>query len=115
VSQHLAAGPQSKQGAATPIQRGLDAFTAGVLAVGIGIGGPWSMVLGLLAGDLRALVVFPAAVVAAVWLWVRREGRAAVLAALRTPPVSRRDLPLFLLGALVTFLALLALLSGGTR
>jgi hypothetical protein len=105
------AGPAVVARAARPCAERVSSFQTGVLAAGLGVGGPAVTVAGLLDGDLRALV-FPAAIAITLWVAVRREGVQGLRAMLRQPLISRAELPQFLAGAAVTLAAMAWMLGG---
>jgi len=104
-------GPADVARAARPRAERVSSFQTGVLAAGLGVGGPAVTVAGLLNGDLHALV-FPAAIAITLWIAVRREGVQGLRAMLRQPLISRSELPQFLIGAAVTLAALTWMLGG---
>lgn len=104
-------GPADVARAARPRAERVSAFQTGILAAGLGVGGPVAMVAGLLDGELRALV-FPAAVVITLWVAVRREGVQGFRARLHQPLICRSEVPQFLVGAVVTVAAMAWMLGG---
>jgi hypothetical protein len=88
-------------------------FTAGVLVAGVAVGGPGSVVVGVLDGQFGA-IVFPAAVAVVGWQWWRREGWAGIRRDLSAPLLCRGELGRAAAGA-VTTLAALAWLVGGDQ
>jgi hypothetical protein len=87
-------------------------FTTGVLAAGVAVGGPASVVVGVLDGQLGALA-FPAAVAAVGWQWWRREGWDGVRRDLAQPLLHRGELGQAAAGAATTLAALAWVFGGG--
>lgn len=99
-----------------PQRQGMSPFTTGMLVAGLVVGGPASVVSGVLAGQLGA-VAFPVAVVVVVWLWWRREGWAGMRREVSEQPLlprgERRALGQAVAGAVTMLAALYAVLGGG--
>ncbi len=90
-------------------------FTTGVLVAGVAVGGPASVVSGVLDGQLGALA-FPAAVAAVGWQWWRREGWDGVRRDLAQPLLlGRGELGQAAAGAAATLAALAWVFGGGVR
>jgi hypothetical protein len=89
-------------------------FTTGVLAAGVAVGGPASVVSGVLDGQFGALA-FPAAVVAVGWQWWRCEGWDGVRRDLAQPLLGRGELGQAAAGAAITLGALAWVFGGGVR
>jgi hypothetical protein len=89
-------------------------FTTGVLVTGLAVGGPASVVVGVLDGRLGA-IAFPAAVAAVGWQWWRREGWAGIRRDLSQPLLHRGELGQAAVGAATTLAALGWVFGGGIR
>jgi hypothetical protein len=100
--------------ARAPRREQMPPFTTGVLVAGVAVGGPASVVAGVLDGRLGALA-FPAAALAVGWQRWRREGWDGVRRDLAQPLLRRGELGQAAAGAVTTLAALAWLVGGGVR